>query len=63
MLVIVLCLASFFSVYNLLNVNKENRAYFGLLDIDIAFYTPFDLQAFYLIITRNLPDQVSWVFK
>ena len=43
---------SFFSVYNLLNVNKENRAFFGLLDIDLAFHIPFDSQAFYLIITR-----------
>jgi len=53
---------SFFLVYNFLNVNKENSRYFGLLDIDLAFYTPFDLQALYLIITETLPDQHKPVF-
>jgi hypothetical protein len=41
-------------VYNLLNVNKEDRGYFGLLEIGIAFDNLFDLQTFYLTIARNL---------
>jgi len=53
---------SFFLVYNFLNVNKENSRYFRLLDIDLAFYTPFDRQALYLIITENLPDRISRFF-